>query len=74
MAEIPVVTRTATRTLRYPCGDCQKPIRAGERYEDHRLPPGGEMGYHHWQRMVLHAPSRYLPALAKVTGYDLVGA
>lgn len=69
-----VVTRTATRILRHPCAECDEPISTGQQYEEHKLPPGGELGYEHWQRAVMHAPSRYKPALAKVTGCELIDA
>jgi hypothetical protein len=73
MAErIPVKVRTARKRHRcdgYPCP--AKWIEPGERYEDHRLPPGGDAGYTHWVRHKVHAPTR--PA-AGANGCDLAGA
>jgi hypothetical protein len=51
---IPVRVRTARKPHRCDGFLCTTPILPGDRYEDHRLPPGGEMGYRHWVRHKVH--------------------
>jgi hypothetical protein len=54
---IPVRIRTARK--RHRCDDylCKGWIEPGERYEDHRLPPGDiDVGNTHWIRHKVHAP------------------
>ena len=51
---IPVKVRTARIQHRCDGWQCATPIYPGDKYEDHRLPPGGEMGYRKWLRHKVH--------------------
>jgi hypothetical protein len=55
---IPVVVRTARTRHRCDGYRCRVPIAPGDRYEDHRLPPGtyDHGTYDRWVRQKIHAP------------------